>query len=33
MLLRGGEKVVDDYRDKLEDLDRDEHSFLVVGFE
>ena len=28
-----GGKVVDDYRDKLEDVDRDESSIFVVGFE
>ena len=25
--------VVDDYRDELKDLDRDEHSIFVVRFE
>ena len=30
--MEGG-NVVDDYRDKLEDVDRDERSIFVVGFE
>ena len=28
-----GGNVVDDYCDELEDVDRDERSVLVVGFE
>jgi hypothetical protein len=28
-----GGNVVDDYRDELEDVDRDERSVFVVGFE
>ncbi len=30
--MEGG-NIVDDYHDKLEDVDRDERSVLVVGFE